>query len=419
MIKYGEEVLGELQNVHIAVAKKPFGEDDARWGIAIVKNGKQTVTRFRDFPPEIPEELRRRIFGWCDAHCTSAVPFLKAAENPSHTGYLATHTTYRQVKRELRAIVKRLAEPFMTSGDKVTEKEASEAKELLEAINEALESVPELDLFGVGSIKKPPEPQRPKDYVYLSRIDLENRRYSRGETVQVKAIIKNPTSKELLVRSNFEHYDTTPVVVDTSQEGVILNKGTIEAPSTGQTTWNLLIDERVAPGIHTVQVALQDATGQPMPDADGAPVKGRHWLYVEVDPPTIKRGKGTDGTGRKGFNTYQWFKKKDLPTFEATIDMSQMAAFVNRMGRRLAYSIDRSASKRAYWPLVAELVSEKIVELLLERELTTKDMWVADEARKVIGRLEDARVRFIHEMVKIVERIEGKGIKAGAVVVTK
>src|SRR5207247_2431993 len=38
--------LGELRNLHLYLAKKPFPEGDSRWGIAIVKNGKQTISRF-------------------------------------------------------------------------------------------------------------------------------------------------------------------------------------------------------------------------------------------------------------------------------------------------------------------------------------------------------------------------------------
>ena len=114
----------------------------------------------------------------------------------------------------------------------------------------------------------------------------------------------------------------------------------------------------------------------------------------------------------KGFNNYQWFKKPDLAeTFEAYIDMSQMAAFVNRCGKRLEYAIQSSKSKRAYAPMIAQLVGEKIVEELLERELNAKDVWKADEVRKAVLRIEGNHARFVREMIRVVNKYEGKSEK--------
>jgi hypothetical protein len=412
---YGEN-LGELHDIHLFMAKQPFDEEDPRWGIAIVKNGRQTITRFREFPQEIPDEIRRRIYGWCNAICTTEKPFLKAAENATHTGYIVSDTVYvyKAVKQTLRSISKKLAEPFLSAGgEKVTEKEAQEAKELLVMLNEALAAVPEFNLFGPGPEPPPPPPPEAKDYIYLSRIDFANKSYQRGEHVSVKAIIKNPTPKEIFVRVNFEHYDPTPVVVDNLEEGVIMPQGSQEDPSTREVIWNLEIDPSLAPGIHWVQVALSDVRQEPLRNKKGEPIKARHSLYVEVEPPRITRGRqGQDGGANQGFVNYQWFKRADLAdTFEAYIDMSQMAAFVNRRGRRLEYAVQMSKSKRAHAPMIAELVGEKILEQLLERELNTKDAWKADEVRKVVLQLEMSRAKFVREMIKIVNKTDRKGAK--------
>lgn len=411
VIKYQGEVLGELQNVHVFLAKKPFDDDDPRWGIAIVKNGKQTITRFREFPGEIPGDIARRIYGWCDAACTDDKPFLKEAENSTHTGYTVNHNTYRAVKRELRSISKKLVEPFLSAGgEKINEKEAAEAKELLSVINDALAEIPELNLFGKGPIVTPP-PKTPKDYIYLSRVDFEKKSYTRGEHVKVKAVIKNPTSKEVIVLANFEHYDPTPVVVADFNDGAVMPAGTIEAPSTKEVVWDCVIDPSLAPGIHWIQVTLADVGKAPLLDKEGNPTKMRHALYVEVKPPEIKKP-GTGEGGSKGFSNYQWFKRPDLAdSFEAYIDLSQMAAFVNRRGRRLEYFVSSAKSKRAHWPVVAELVGEKIVEQVLERELSVKDTWKSEEVRKVVLQLEAGKATFVRQMVKIVAKLEGKDKK--------
>jgi hypothetical protein len=155
-------------------------------------------------------------------------------------------------------------------------------------------------------------------------------------------------------------------------------------------------------------VALQTVDGKPLTDKEGSPIQLGHWLYVEVEPPVITKSGGGEGAS-SGFNNYQWFKRPDLAdSYEAWIDPTQMAAFVNRKGRRLEYFATSAKSKRAYWPVVAELVGEKIVEHLLEREMTTKDTWKTDEVRKVVGDLEKARTKLVREMVRLVAKAEGK-----------
>jgi hypothetical protein len=416
VVKFYGEVLGELRDVHLFMAKQPFDPEDPTWGIAIVKNDKQTITRFRDFPPEIPDEIRRRIFGWCNAVCTEEKPFLRAAENSTHNNYIVSDTVYvyKAVKKELRTISRRLAEPFLgAGGEKVTEKEADEGKELLVMLNEALAAVPEFNLFGPGLDPPPPPPVERRDYIYLSRVVFEKRSYTRGEHVAVKAVIKNPTPNEVFVRANFEHYDPTPVVVGNHDDGTIIMPGTADDPATKEVGWDLAIDPTLAPGIHWIQVSLADVKEQPLRTKEGDEIKARHWLYVEVEPPTIARDRKMGEGGAKGFNNYQWFKKRELAeTFEAYIDMSQMAAFVNRCGKRLEYAIQTSKSKRAYAPMIAQLVGEKIVEELLERDLNAKDAWKADEVRKAVLRLEGNRARFVREMIRVVNRYEGKSEKS-------
>lgn len=403
VITYQGERLGELRNFYIFLAKEPFPDEDPRWGIAIVKNGKQTVTRFTEFPSEIPDSIRRRIYGWCDAVCTTDDPFLKTAENSTHTGYRADSVTYKAVKRQLREIAKKFAAPFIrTGGERVSDKEAAEAKELLEVLNEALKDIPEFQLFLPEGPPPPPAPQEPREYVYLSRIDMERRSYNRRELVPVKGVVKNPTPQEVLVRVVFEHFDPTPVVVASHEEALIMPPGTIEEPSTSEAEWRCPLDKSQAPGLHWMQVSLRKPDKQPCVDVKGDPVVSRHSLYVEEEPPEIKRkreGKKENG-GTSGFENLHFFKKPDLAeTYEAYIDMSQAKAFVNLKGKRLANFRENAKNKRGYWPVVGELVGEKIVEQLLDRKLGEKDDWKAEDVKKVVMSLESNRAKLVRVMV--------------------
>ncbi len=415
VVTYQGKRLGELRNLHLFLAKKPFPERDRTWGIAIVKNGKQTITRFISFPEEIPEGVRKRLFGYCDAMCTAEEPFLKDAETAQHTGYQWSHTTYRSVRRALREIVRQFVQPFLRAGGKrVTAKEQAEAKEILAIFNKALADVPDFSFFGKEMIaQKRRIVITLKDYVYLSRLEFENRSYRRGDRVSVEAVIKNPTERELLVRTVFEHFDPTPVVVEFAEDAIILPPGTPETPGTRSVSWQLTLEPTQAPGIHWIQVSLQDATFEPLVDNEEHPIRGRRSIYCELQPKKILRtrsgaGDPTEGTGTGGgegafgLAAIQWFKKPDMrDALEAYVDMSQAIAFVNARGRRLEFARKGSKSKRVCWPVVGEVIAEKILELKAALDAGEKEQWSAEEVKDKIVELETMKAKLVRRMVEL------------------
>jgi hypothetical protein len=414
VITHQGERLGELRNFNLFLAGTAFDEDDKRWGVAIVKNGKQTIMRFTEFPSEIPEQVRRKIYGWCDAICTEDEPFLRVAENATHTGYRSDNITYKAVKRQIREISRRFSEPFIRAGgERVTEREVAEADDLLAVLNDALKEIPDFQLFVREGPPPPPLPLTQRTHVYLSRIDFERRSYERGGAVPIKAIVKNPLPREIAVRVVFEHYDPTPVVVGSQEEVVILPPGTPDEPSTREAEWRCPLDTSLAPGLHWMQVSLRNLEKQPFVDSDGNPIKNRHMLYVEEEPPEIERkrtGHKEKENGTGGFRRFRWYKKAELAeTYEAYIDVTQATVFVNLKGRRLANSIANSKNRKGYWPVVAELVGEQIVEQRLEAKLSEKDDWKADDVRKLVESLESNRAKLVRLMIGKIEGIDRFG----------
>ncbi len=415
VIIYQGQRLGELRNLHLFLAKGPFPEGHPGWGVAIVKNGKQTISRFTEFPDEIPEGIRKRLFGFCDAVCTAEEPFLKEAETAQHTGYQWSHPTYKAVRRALRDIVRQFVQPFLRAGgERVTEEEQEEAKEILLVFNKALADVPEFGLFGKETTtERRKVTTTPKNYIYLSRLDLENKSYKRGEHAPVAAVVKNPTDRETLVRAVFEHFDPTPVVVEFVENAVVVPPGTPENPGTGRIPWNVAFDPSQAPGLHWVQVSLQDTKFEPLLDDEGQPIRGRRHVYCELEPRRIERqrsgaGDPTDGTGTGGgegtlgLAAIQWYKKHDLrDTHEAYVDWSQAIAFVNARGRRLTFAREGSKTKRSYWPTVGEVIAERLLEHKASIDAGEKESWSAEEVKNKVVELEALKAKLIRRMVEI------------------
>ncbi|MDG6934747.1 MAG: hypothetical protein JRN68_08615 [Nitrososphaerota archaeon] len=414
VVTYQGKKIGELKNLNLYLARKPFSGEDARWGIAIVKNGKQTIMRFKDFPEEIPESIRKRLFGFCDAICTDDEPFLKVAENAQHTAYQFSNYIYKAVRRQLRDIIKQFVQPFLKAGgERVSEAEQREARDILVVFNKALRNVPSFSLFGrsTGETRRKVE-TKPKTYPYLSRIEFEDRTYAKGESVPINAIVKNPTEKELFVRSVFEHYDPTPSVVEYQEIGSIAPAGKPDEPSTIAVSWSLTFDTSLASGIHWVGVTLRDAKNDPLIDDEGHPQSSRRALYCELErkKPVREKRSGTGnstgekgsggGEGEMGLAGIQWFKKRDLrDSVEAYVDTSQAVAFVNYHGRRLEFVKNGAKSKKLYWPVVGELIAEKLLELKASLDASEKEAWSAEEVKNKIAELEQAKADFIRQMI--------------------
>jgi len=408
--------LGVLRNVWIGLARAPFPEGDRRAGIAIIKNGKQTIARFTEFPEEIPEAIRRRIFGFCDAICTSGEPFLKDAENAQHTGYQWSNPTYKAVRRVLRDIVKQFVQPFLRAGgERITEAEQEEARDILDVFNRALADVPEFGFFGRDSSStKRKVTAKPKNYIYISRLEFENKSYRRGEKSTVTCVIKNPLPTPAPVNTVFQHFDPTPVVVQMTPDSVIVPAGSPENPGTAQSACQIHFDLSQAPGIHWIQAALQDIKGNAFFDDEGHPIVARRHIYCEFEPRRITRirsgtGAPTEGSGpgggegALGLSGIQFFKKDDMrDSLEAYIDQSQAIAFVNRRGRRFEFAKEGSKSKKIYWPVVGELISEELLKIRASLDAEARETWNAEDVKNKVVELEGIKARLVRRMVQLV-----------------
>lgn len=415
IITYKGEKVGELHNLTLYLTKKEFSEEDPLQGIAIIKNGKQTITWYNDFPSEIPESIRRRIFGFCDAFCSNEEPFLKVAETSQHTGYQWSHPIWKATRTQLREIVKQFVQPFLrTGGERVTEAEQEEGKEILTVFNQALKFVPEFSLFGkeLTTTSKSIETTT-RDYIYLSRIDFDNRTYKRGEKVQIDAVIKNPTNHESIVITNFQHFDPTPVVVEFSEESAVVPPGTPDEPGTKNVEWELLLDPSQAPGLHWIQVYLKNYESAPLVDKEGNPIKGRRHIYCELEPKKIERhrsgtGEPREGTGKGGGDGEYGLadiliiKRKELSdSLEAYIDPAQGIAFFNLYGRRVDFARRNLKSKRSSWPIIGEVIAEKLLELKASSDAGEKEQWNSEELKNKVLELEQNKAKLVRKMAEI------------------
>lgn len=412
---YGRRV-GELSNLEIYLAKEPFDDEDPRHGIAIVKNGKQTITRYNQFPTDIPENIRRRIFGHVDADCRKE-PFLNDAENSTHTGYKYTHPTWKAVRSQLNKIVKEFSQPFIKAGgERVTAKEQREAQEILVIINKALSEIPELQIFGLrgegpsGSV----EP-KPKSHPYISRLEPSNKRFNQGDTINAKAVVKNPLKKEIVTRIEFNFFDPTPVVIRDKSSSLLLLKGAPENPRTLEEKWAIEVDDSMVPGIHWIQAELKNKDNNPILNDKGKPERVRASVHIEQDPETIhrrpRRGTGTKkktgdirgGTGDGGLANLQWFKKPDNPDLEAIVEMARAYAFVNRFGRRYQFLLEGSKKKTTPWLAVGEVIAEKLIEKKTEFDIEEgEENWLAEDVKSKLKEIEDTKIKFLKAFMEAI-----------------
>lgn len=412
---YGKRV-GELKNLEIYYAKEPFGDEDPRYGIAIVKNGKQTITRYNQFPTDIPENIRRRIFGNVDADCQKE-PFLNEAENSTHTGYRFTDPTWKAVRSQLNKIIKEFVQPFIKAGgERVTAEEQKEAQEILVVINRALSEIPELQIFGLrgegpsGSVES-----KPKSHPYISRLEPNNKRFNWGDIIDAKAVVKNPIRKEIVIRIEFNFFDPTPVVIRDGSFSLLLPKGAPENPYTLEVKWTINVDDSMVPGIHWIQAELRDKDNNPILNEKGKPEKIMASVHIEQDPTIIhrrpRRGTGTrerkgdirGDIGEGGLANLQFFKRPDNLDLEAFIDMVRASAFVNRAGRRYQFLLKGSSKKSTPWLAIGEVIAEKLIEKKSEFDIEEgEEMWPAEDVKSKLKEIEDMKIKFLRAFMEAI-----------------
>ena len=266
-VKQGGRFVGELRHLKIVVAEQPMEDADPRVGIALVKNGIQVIVRLIKFPRRIPSDIQARIFGEVIVPCSEENPFLEPAETPDHRGYKSWDPTFQKVRSIIEAEVASVVEPYLVplKEHAVKSEDRERARRALEVIQRALESVPELKIFGGGEVP-PPLETKAKDHPYVSHIKLDKERYIRGEKVQVRAVILNPMKKEEgFYRVDFEFRDPSLQVLETKIESPILPAATDDGPGRKEVGSTFELPVSLEPGRQRIIVKLLEARPEQPP----------------------------------------------------------------------------------------------------------------------------------------------------------
>lgn len=416
VIKLHGRRLGELRNIELRIAARPIKESEPHYGIAIVKNGKQVIKRFSSFPEEIPESIRKRVFGWVEAICTDEEPFLNDAENATHTGYRWTHSTYKAVRRALRSLIREFISPFVREkGKKVSEKEQKDAEDLLRVFNKALANVEALQIFGVTS-EGGTRTKVLRDHPYISRIELDRSSYSREETARIRIVTMNPTSEHHEVMVRGEAFDPTPSVIEDTRDLHILPPGDSEHPGRDESSWELYLDPSYVPGIYGIKATLTDQKDMPLRTEEGELITARKLLYLEREPPKRKfhrrggRRPGDRGTGPGQSEkqasgllaNLQYFKRPEKPELEVLVDIGQAAAALNLAGRRFGYAREVTSTKSGAWPVGAQVLAEELERRKVRQETVEGEIefWPVDQVQAKFEEIAEARKQLVHEFIR-------------------
>jgi len=389
-VKDGRKIIGEMRNITIGLVSEGFDESDVRYGIALVKNGVQTIDILRDLSGwrKFPEEIKYNIFGSVDIICTPERPFLNLAEKATHTGY-RDHAYYSHVKRQINERIKKFLEPYVEEirrkrGVKpISKAERKEAKEIKKIWNDILNEVTEVHEFlegGGGGNESLPQPIE-MEFPYVSRIEFENRKWNRGESVPIKAVIKNPIPKEKTLNVQWELRDTAPVTIQEKTDSILLKTGESEEPHTIELLWQIDFNSSMVPGMYGVRVSLVDLDGNPFKDDSGdiyPKTKMTRVLYLEEDPIIISRKNRTGGGRGKGkpkeiIKDVVPFRNPDEPEDEISFERTLRLIRWNLDGMRYKYMSKSSQyidKKRKWLPIFEAGASEIAFE---------KALWDIDE----------------------------------------
>ena len=143
-VKVRKKSYGKLKDFHLFLAEDELPE--YLRGIALIKSDRQVITRVTNFGI-IDRSLQNRIFGWVD---TGRV--LDIAEEPNHLAYRENEAVVKKAYEQIRDCAKDFLEPFnkeLNSG-KVTKKDNQRAQDIMEAVNLALQDIPEFNPWSEG-----------------------------------------------------------------------------------------------------------------------------------------------------------------------------------------------------------------------------------------------------------------------------
>ena len=405
-IKHGGHVVGELRNLRIVLANQPMEEGDSRIGVALIKNDMQVIMRLGKFARRIPPDIQAKITGEVLVPCTEEKPFLVHAETPDHRGYKSWDPVLQKVRSVIEAEVSSLVEPYLVPlrQHEIRKEDRDKARRALEVIQKALESVPELKIFGGGEVPPPLEP-RLRDHPYVSRIELDKERYVRGEQAKVRAIILNPTKKEeAFYRVDFEFRDASLQLLETKMANPTLPAASDEEPGRKEIQEILDLSTSLEPGRQRVIVKLHEARPEQAPVQVHALGK---WLWLEAEPPEIKRPRKprTGPEDRKYENTLRELHPIDdeavPPESEIIFTETDAAIWFNLRGVRLAPFWGKVRPPGSEFPILYGLVAEELISKYADHRIAETDVeaWSPDQVRKFGDELVGLSQRFLRACI--------------------
>lgn len=415
-VSVNRKEVGQLVDVELYLAAEPVPEEVR--GIALIKNGTQTIDRYQPRGRKIPIELQDRLYGWATFRCSDEKPFLLTCENPNHKGF-QPHPYYRRTQELLQDLIEDFLMPYaqVNLRPRINEKDRKRAEQNLDVIQKALAELPEFNPWtGEGEIDKPRKTKEPPNHAYISSIQLDKKSYNRGEVAKVNVIVLNPHPEdEPFIHLTVEGLDTgfarltlkelpaweLPYLKAAQGE----RKGRIEVNVDVPVTPDFVVGENWvrATLIRQPPAGTEASAEVPEPVMLG---RGAHSLWVEEEPEKKTRGPKTKPTRdgpRPGTMSELRPISDGLDPVQNEIwpDWQKGQLWYYTKGVRIApvYESNHRAADSILYEIVSEVIADRVMQTRVERDVrdTFDRAAMLDEFRK----MEDLRKRFLH----ICERI--------------
>jgi len=246
-IKSKGKVVGRIKNLNVFLAEKPLPEELR--GIALVKGGKQVITRLKFFGRNIDADLQDCLFGWVDTG-----HLLDDYEKPDHLGYRDREPIVKRTYEQIVEVTRTFLEPFNREKQKdepVSKKDIEKANQIKDAVNRAFDAVPDFNPWTEGENPgdgdgdetdekcpkcgqescvciKPPPKERTKPWIssILFEPPTETGYYKVGSTITARVVVSNPVDKD------FSRLSLEWVAANTSRE--VVERGGLSADEFGE-----------------------------------------------------------------------------------------------------------------------------------------------------------------------------------------
>lgn len=421
-VSVNKKEVGQLVDVELFLAAEPVPEEMR--GIALVKNGTQTIDRYQARGRKIPIELQDRLYGWATFRCTDEKPFLLACENPNHKGF-QPHAYYRRTQELLQDLIEDFLLPYaqVNLRPRINEKDRKRAQANLDVMRKVFESLPDFNPWqGEGEIERPKKAHEPPAQAYISQVTLDKKTYNRGETAKVSVVILNPRPEdEPFIHLTVEGLDNGFARLTLRELPAWELPYLKAAQGDRKGRIEVSVEVPVTPDFSTGENWVRVTLIRQPPPVEGAeeqpePVmlaRGSHSLWVEEAPEERKRGKPKNKPNPDGQRPGTMAELRpisdglDPVQNEVWPDWNRGQIWYYTKGVRIApvYESNPRAADSILYELISEVIAERIFQTRIERDV--RDVFdraaVLEEYRKV----EELRKKFLHSCERVRNAAEG------------